>query len=214
MKQKIMVLNASEYHTYGKRRNLAKFSKKATAGCLAAAMCVTSLPATAPFAVKAAAATPAERDDSTIVYYVDCGDYVPSTAGDGEQFGTHNSVTDQAYGTDPVTGYQWGVADGEEELTGNNKTNGTAPKNGGVYTANTWAQENLGAANTDLPKTTTNRYSKNFFEKGIEERFVQYDFELEAGAYEVTVGCANPWNCSNSPVIKAIRGGVLKNLEM
>ena len=35
------------------------------------------------------------------------------------------------------------------------------------------------------------------------ERFVDYAFELEEGTYEVTVGCVNPWNCSNSPVVKA-----------
>ncbi len=186
----------------GKKWDLVAFVKRAAASCIAAAMCVTSLPATGLATVEAA--TPAERPDPSIVYYVDCGDFVVNTAGDGEQFGTHNSVTDQAYGEDPETGYQWGIIDQAEEYTGNNVSNGEPPNNGGVYTANTWAFEHLATPNIDYPKTTTNRYSKNFTEKGIEERFIDYAFELEEGSYEVTVGCVNPWSCSNSPVVKAI----------
>ncbi len=186
----------------GKKWDLVAFVKRAAASCIAAAMCVTSLPATGLATVEAA--TPAERPDSSIVYYVDCGDYVVNTAGDGEQFGTHNSVTDQAYGEDPETGYQWGIVDQAEEYTGNNVFNGEQPNNGGIYTANTWAFEHLATPNIDYPKTTTNRYSKNFTEKGIEERFIDYAFELEEGTYEVTVGCVNPWGVSNSPVVKSI----------
>ncbi len=177
------------------------FWRKTAASCLAAAMCATSLPA-ADFAT-VFAATAADRTDNSIVYFVDCGDYVVNTVGEGEQFGTHNSVTDQAYGEDPQTGYQWGIVDQAEELAGNNIKNPSAPDNGGVYTANTWAFES-NPNHTDVPKTSSNRYSKNFYEKDIAERFVDYAFELEEGAYEVTVGCSNPWNCSNTPVVKAI----------
>lgn len=201
-------MKQKELFLYGKnkpaRRNtwdFVGFVKKTAASCLVAAMCVTSLPTTGLGTVEAAA--PAERPDPTIVYYVDCGDFVVDTAGEGEQFGTHNSVTDQAYGEDPETGYQWGIVDQEEEYTGKGVVNGDPPNNGGVYTANTWAFEHLATPNMDYPKTTTNRYSKNFTEKGIEERFVDYAFELEEGTYEVTVGCVNPWSCSNSPVVKA-----------
>ena len=93
----------------GKKWDFVAFVKRAAASCIVVAMCVTSLPTAGLGAVEAA--TPAERPDPSIVYYVDCGDFVVNTAGDGEQFGTHNSVTDQAYGEDPETGYQWGIVD-------------------------------------------------------------------------------------------------------
>ena len=52
---------------------------------------------------------PAQRlVDSSIVYYVDAGDERPWILSEGEAFGTHNSEKDQAFGTDPVTGYEWG----------------------------------------------------------------------------------------------------------
>ena len=68
-----------------------------------------------------------------------------------DRLGTHNSVTDQVYGKDPATGYHWGIVDVEEELTGNDRTNGTAPEGKGIATANTWAMEQLGDANKDYP---------------------------------------------------------------
>lgn len=190
-----------------KLRNMRSFCRKALAGCLAVAVCLTGLPMDHLGTVRAAG-TPVARDDESIVYFVDCGDYTPDTVCEGDQLGTHNSVTDQAYGADPVTGYQWGIVDVEEEYPAQpgapdpNRKNGTPPSNGGVYTANTWALEE--AVKLDhTKKSGTNRYSKNFYEKGIAERFVDYAFELEAGVYEVTVGCANPWDCSNTPVITA-----------
>lgn len=118
--------------------------KHAAAGILAAAVCVTSLPI-GNLGTVSAAGTPAERPDSSIVYFVDCGDYTPNTVCEGDQLGTHNSVTDQAYGVDSQTGYQWGIVDVEKEYEGNNVKNPAAPGNGGVYTANTWARENLTA---------------------------------------------------------------------
>ncbi len=177
------------------------FFKKAAAACLASAVCITSLPAD-NLGIVLAAGTPAERPDSSIVYFVDCGDYTPNTVCEGDQLGTHNSVTDQAYGEDAQTGYQWGIVDVEQEYEGNDVKNPGAPTNGGVYTANTWAREDLAAANL-TNKTHTDRYSKNFTEKGLEERFIDYAFELEAGVYEVAVGCVNPWGVSNTPVVTA-----------
>lgn len=187
------------------KKKHAEFLKRAFAGILTTALCISSLPSDGFQAVWAG--TPAEREDASLVYFVDCGDYVVSTVNAGEQFGTHNSVTDQAYGEDPETGYEWGIVDGEElenkSGDSNFDKNPAAPDKGGVYTANTWAYEHLDTAHKDYPRTETNRYSKNFTEKGIEERFIEYAFELEKGTYEVTVGCANPWNCSNSPDVTA-----------
>ncbi len=191
-----------------------KFSRiyrKVLAAGLAAAMCVTAFP-TDGFEAVWAAGTPAEREDASIVYFVDCGDYVVTTVNEGEQLGTHNSVTDQVYGVDSETGYTWGIVDTEEELenkSGNSAydTNGTAPEGKGVATANTWSNEWTDDANTDYATADTFRYSKNFYEKGIDERYVDYAFELEAGTYEITVGCNNAaWSCADSPVITATVG--------
>lgn len=188
-----------------KQTKVLRFLKKAASFCLVAAVCVTSLPGGGLLTAEAAG-TPVERNDPSIVYFVDCGDYTPDTVCEGDQFGTHNSVTDQAYATDAKTGYQWGIVDAEEEHSAQpgapepNRKNGTPPSNGGIYTANTWAQEELNAANL-TSKTSTNRYTKNFYEKGITERFLQYKFELEDGKYEVTVCCTDPWNCSKSPPV-------------
>ena len=192
----------TRYCTEKAKKERFRFLKKTTAGLLAAAMCITSVPSGSFNTVMAA--TPENRQDPSIVYYVDCGDYVVNTAGEGEQFGTHNSVTDQVYGEDLQTGYKWGIVDVNYEYTGNNVKNPVTPDNGAVYTPNTWAFEQLETGKIDYPKTTTNRYSKNFTEKGIAERFVDYAFELEEGTYEVTVGCVNPWGVSNSPVVKAL----------
>ncbi|MBO5371485.1 MAG: glycoside hydrolase family 127 protein [Lachnospiraceae bacterium] len=177
-----------------------KVFKKILAACLAMTMCVTSVPSEGLQSVWAA--TPTDREDTSIVYFVDCGDYVVDSTNQGEQLGTHNSVTEQVYGEDAVTGYKWGIVDVAEELEGS-PANGAAPEGKGIATANTWALEQLAEANTDYPTADTFRYSKNFFEKGYEERYVDYAFELEAGTYEVTVGCSNRWGCADTPVITA-----------
>ena len=49
-----------------------------------------------------AAGMPTEREDDSVIYFVDCGDYTPDTVC-------------EAYGVDVVTGYQWGIVDVEEE---------------------------------------------------------------------------------------------------
>lgn len=197
------------------KKKLIGTLKKMTAGFLTAAMCMTSISAYGLESIAAAPEipTPAQRDDASIVYFVDCGDYTVNAVNEGDQLGTHNSVTDQVYGVDEVTGYEWGIIDSDTELTGNNVKNGTPKATGGVNTANTWAFEYL-SYNEDHDKTDTNRYSKNFFEKGIEERYVDYAFELEKGKYEVTVNCANPWDCSNSPVITAKLENANQNIDL
>ncbi|MEE0419151.1 MAG: InlB B-repeat-containing protein [Lachnospiraceae bacterium] len=49
-----------------------------------------------------------EGTDPAIAYFVDAGSYDPSQTAEGDLFGTLNSVTDQEYGQDSVTGYAWG----------------------------------------------------------------------------------------------------------
>ncbi len=133
--------------------------------------------------------------DENVAYFVDCGDHDPSTLSEGDLFGTHNSVTEQKYRTDAVTGYKWGVIDDKKDQYG-----GSAISKG-VYTANTWCYENNGG-DDGLPKEETNRYTKNQYENGIDRNLV-YGFELENGTYSVTVGFADPWGCSNHPTLTA-----------
>lgn len=130
-----------------------------------------------------------------VTYFVDCGDHNPATLSEGDLFGTHNSVTEQIYGKDEVTGYQWGLVDDPTD-----KYKG-ASLSAGLYTSSTWCYEQ-NAGSDGLDKTKTNRYTKNQFESNI-DRHIDYAFELENGTYTVEVGFANPWACSNKPSVYA-----------
>lgn len=177
-----------------RRKGLFERGRRATAVVLAAVMTVPGI-LTAPAAVKAAGSA-ADREDSSIVYFVDCGDYNVNTVSEGDQLGTHNSVTDQIYKEDPVTGYKWGIDDTVSKPLVNGDS-GT----GGVSTDWTWPYEQNPAGADNLPKTSSNRYTKNQFEKGVTERHLDYKFELENGTYYVEVGCSDPWGVSRSPSV-------------
>lgn len=132
-------------------------------------------------------------------YFVDCGDHDPSTLPDGEEFGLYNSVTDQIFGEDPVTGRQWGVYDylNPEGVIHSGESKG-------AFTANTSPNCNDGQA--DVPSKTTNyRYASgqdgnaNIAEQ-IGEMYVDYKFELTPGqTYNVEVCVGNNWS-NSSPV--------------
>jgi len=136
--------------------------------------------------------------DQSVAYFVDCGDHEPSTVTEGDLFGTHNSVTEQLYGADPLTGYTWGLIDDATD-----KYNGSGIS-AGLYTANTWCYEQ-NTCEDGLPKEGTHRYTKNQYENGI-DRNLEYAFELEDGTYTVEIGFENPWACSNLPTVYANMG--------
>lgn len=139
-----------------------------------------------------------EPDDELLMYFVDCGDHGPSTVSDGDSFGTHNGVTEQLLGIDPVTGYKWGLIDNpEDQYNGSNVS-------GGLYTANTWCYE-FNDLIDGLAKTVTNRYTKNQYESNI-DRHLNYSFELEDGEYTVTMAFSDPWGCSKNPTVYAYAG--------
>ena len=140
-----------------------------------------------------------EPASTNIAYFVDCGDHTPESVSPGETLGSHNSRTEQVYGRDPATGYLWGVVDDPFD-----RYDGASISNG-VYTANTWCYE-FNATTDNLRADLTNRYTKNQFENGI-PRFLDYRFELEDGTYELEIGFANPWNCSNEPTVYAYLDG-------
>lgn len=146
--------------------------------------------------VTKAAANEVEREDASVVYFVDAGDYVTGTVCKGDQLGTRNSVTDQVYGEDKATGFKWGIVDEVSEPL----KNGSASC-GGVFTDSTWPYEQ-NTANADAgSKTLSNRYTKNQYEDGIDVRFIDYKFEVAAGTYNIEVYTADPWSCSQSPTL-------------
>lgn len=59
-------------------------------------------------------ATPRESLGQAL-YYVDAGDGTPQQVEDGEKLGVYQSLEEQPYGSDPVTGMKWGYeADGNQ----------------------------------------------------------------------------------------------------
>ena len=144
--------------------------------------------------------------DETIAYFVDCGDYDPSTLSSGDKLGMLNSVTEQAYGADPLTGRMWGVWDETESDT----WRGGVPVEGSVSTNSTWAQENP-LLSDGASKTDSNRYTKNQFEEGWQTLKLAYKFELPDGKYTVKVYLADPWGCSKNVDASANGAKVLTN---
>lgn len=140
----------------------------------------------------------ASSTSSSVLYFVDCGDYDASTVSAGDAFGKYNSVTEQLYGIDLVTGKYWGLVDGSDPATG---SAGSESANG-ISSANTWAYEfNTGDG---LSKTASNRYTKNQWETSSSEtRYLAYLFELEDGTYDVTFYLSDPWGCSKNVTVTA-----------
>ena len=134
-----------------------------------------------------------ETTDSTLAYFVDCGDFDVSTLSEGDKFGIYNTVTEQAYGEDPGTGKKWGIVDS----VSNPLKNGTAPSAPkAAYTDNTWPNEWVTGDGVD--KTQSNRYTKNQIENGM-PRVLDYSFELPNGNYTVELFFVDPWGVSIAP---------------
>ena len=143
------------------------------------------------------AVTPSYEYDSNIAYYVDCGDHFTSTVTGKDALGAYNSVTEQLYGPDEVTGMEWGLIDDATD-----QYNGSS-KSSGIYTANTWPDENNAADGKD--KSVSFRYTKNQYENNI-ARHLDYGFTLPKGDYSIEMRVSDPWSCSKSPSVYAISG--------
>lgn len=131
--------------------------------------------------------------DEKLAYFVDCGDYDVTTLSEGDAFGQYNSVTEQVYGKDPVTGKKWGIVD-KVSTPLKNGTAAVTPN--AAYTDDTWPNE--WCSGDGMAKTESNRYTKNQFENGI-ARNLHYAFELPNGTYTVETYFVDPWNCSQDP---------------
>ena len=143
-----------------------------------------------------------EFDDST-AYFVDCGDHNTATVSSGDRLGLFNCLTEQLSGADEVSGMVWGLIDDATD-----QYNG-ASKSGGLYTANTWPNEN--AAADGQAKTSSFRYTKNQYENDI-ARHLDYGFTLPDGEYTVETSFSDPWSCSKNPSLSAECGGAAETL--
>ncbi|MBQ5335016.1 MAG: glycoside hydrolase family 127 protein [Oscillospiraceae bacterium] len=141
--------------------------------------------------------------DSSVAYFVDCGDHNTATVSSGEKLGLFNCLTEQLSGADEVSGMVWGLIDDARD-----QYNG-ASKSGGLYTANTWPNENATA--DGQAKTSSFRYTKNQYENGIARR-LDYGFALPDGEYTVETSFSDPWSCSKNPSLYAECGGASETL--
>lgn len=135
--------------------------------------------------------------DSSIAYFVDCGDHDTTTLSGKDKMGYYNSLTEQVYGVDSVTGAEWGLIDDTTD-----KYNGSS-KSSGIYTANTWCDEANTADGRD--KKLSFRYTKNQYENNI-ARHIDYGFTLPNGKYSVELSFSDPWSCSKNPTVYANYG--------
>lgn len=148
-----------------------------------------------------------------LTYFVDCGDHDPSTVtGTADDFGSHNSVTDQLYGADPETGYSWGVVmetTGEQDLGWKGGSLVQSSDDKAIYTTYQRAFSNAAGDLADgQAKTATFRYAHG--QDSLSTRYVSYAFELEPGTYDVTVcmSTRNDWgnNSKHSLVTLSAEG--------
>ena len=151
------------------------------------------------------AVTPLYTYDSSIAYFVDCGDHFTDTTTGRDKLGIYNSVTEQLYGADAVTGRMWGLIDDPAD-----QYNGSG-KSSGIYTANTWPDEFHTADDAD--KTSSYRYTKNQYENNI-ARHLDYAFALPDGTYSVELAFADPWGCSKNPTAYANLGAENESVIM
>ena len=143
-----------------------------------------------------------KSQNGKLAYFVDCGDYDVYTLSGADKLGTCQSVTEQVYGADKVTGKKWGIVDTYASTGG-----GAAP--GGVYTNSTWAYEQGGIAD-GAEKTFSNRYTKNQSESGL-ARKLGYKFDLDNGTYTVKMYFTDPWGVSKNPCVAANGTAVITN---
>ncbi len=144
-----------------------------------------------------------------LAYFVNCGDYDVTTLPSGEAFGIYNGVTEQVYGTDPVTGKKWGLVDTVSSPLKNGTANNAKMTNA-VFTDNTWPYETDATVTDTSSKLATSRYTKNQYENGM-ARNLNYSFELPDGEYLVELYFTDPWSCSKNPIVAAEEKTLLTN---
>lgn len=123
-------------------------------------------------------------------YAVNAGDIDPTTLSAGDSFGLRNSVTEQFYAADKVTGKSWGLIGEEAEAD--------ASHPGWLTGSKTWPCENDGATDSST-KEKSFRYAKD---QKTTDAGIVYQFELESNeTYDVEMGFYVPssWTNANNP---------------
>ncbi len=123
--------------------------------------------------------------DTSLLYFVDCGDRNTSTLSEGDSLGLYNSVTEQFYGFDSVTGKKWGIDDTYVK----NDTYPTLLT--GEYT---WPYE-YSEVEDGCAKTLSYRYAKDQDDRTGPG--VTYRFELPDGRYNFEVGFYTSWSITD-----------------
>ena len=124
--------------------------------------------------------------DTDLLYFVDSGDPDVTTLSEGDMLGIYNSVTEQFYGEDPVTGMHWGIDDVYVK----------SDKYPSLLTGrDTWPCENNSAVSDGVSKVMTFRYAKD--QNDRTGPGVTYKFELpDESAYTFEVGFYCNWGSS------------------
>lgn len=136
--------------------------------------------------------------DENLFYFVDCGDSDPTTLSEGDRLGRYNSVTEQFFGSDAITGKQWGIDD-EYSASTSYPTLLTG--------ALTWPYEYDTSDGRD--KIVSFRYAKDQDDRTGPG--VTYKFELPDGEYAFEVGFYQPsaWSGSNRKASLSVNGTVI-----
>lgn len=107
-----------------------------------------------------------EGNPGDLLYFVNCAATKVDQTADGDQMGAYQSVTDQVYGEDASTGYAWGYVENADMVSGGSKES--------------------------LVKTDTYWYTSDKIEFDPATSGFRYNFAVEDGFYEVTIGIKIP----------------------
>ena len=116
----------------------------------------------------AAPALAATKDGAPgdLLYFVNCAATKTKEVASGDAMGEYQSVTDQPYGEDAETGYTWGYVQDDDMVRGGNADS--------------------------VVKTDTYWYTRDGIDYDSETSGFRYNFAVEDGSYEVTVGIKIP----------------------
>lgn len=107
-----------------------------------------------------------ESNPGDLLYFVNCAATKIDQTADGDQMGEYQSVTDQVYGEDASTGHAWGYVENADMVSGGSKDS--------------------------LVKTDTYWYTSDKIEFDPATSGFRYNFAVEDGFYEVTIGIKIP----------------------
>lgn len=136
--------------------------------------------------------------DSSLLYFVDCGDHDPRTVSSDGKMGTEQSLTDQVFMKDLQTGKEWGLVD-------KNNTNPRDYQQGNRVITN-WMNSD-GGSGDGSPVTDTFVFAQGQAEDLQTvggKLYISYQFQTDlpdGTKCPVEVGFGNGWNNAANPVL-------------